>query len=266
MINKFSKLSGPEFKKAMNQLFHGHRIVYDDICWIQIRRKKTLVVICASRYSKDDLTQELGWINKVLSDLMIVSEDFKRWMASLRLAIALVDRLDRNRRQICTVYAVSYEDFDHFNYDVKWPLSREELEARNVLRKRKAKLAAIKHNIRLIPSLCVDLLILFLVGAIVYFSAPYLGSEIVSVAVGFTVITFGLVSAGSTVIEFIVPIGVISIPAYFIFTGFPRTQIMGFDIDITVGPEQFLRAALIGLVLGLATGLPVRFIGGRFFD
>ena len=41
---------------------------------------------------------------------------------------------------------------------------------------------------------------------------------------------------------------------------------MGFDIDIAVGPEQFLQAALIGLVLGLPTGLLVRFIGSHFFD
>jgi hypothetical protein len=100
MIIKFTKLSDPEFKKAMNQLMHGHRVVYDNRCWLQIRRKKILVVIWASRCSKDNLTQELVWITKVLAELMDVSEDFKRRMDSLRLAIALVDRLDRNRRQI----------------------------------------------------------------------------------------------------------------------------------------------------------------------
>jgi len=266
MINKFSKLSGLEFKKAMDQLFHGHRAVYDNICWIQIRRNKTLMVICASRYSKDDLTQELGWITSVLADLMVVSEDFKRRMASLQLAIALVDRLDRNRSQICTVYAVSYEDLGRFNVDVKWPLSAEELKARAVLRKREARLAAIKDSIGLIPSLCGVLLMFFCVGAIAYFLAPYFGSDIVFVACGFTVITFGLVSGASSVVEIIIPIGVISLPAYSFFTEFPRTQIMGIDINTTVGPEQFLRAALIGLVLGLTTGLLVRFIGNHFID
>jgi hypothetical protein len=65
-------------------------------------------------------------------------------------------------------------------------------------------------------------------------------SEIISVAVAFTVITFGLVFVGSSVVEFVITIGVISLPAYFIFTGFPRTEIIGFDIDNAVGPEQFL--------------------------
>jgi hypothetical protein len=266
MIIKFAKLSDPEFKKAINQLLHGHLVVYDEICWLQIRRKKTLVVTCASRYSKDNLTQELGWITTVLADLMDVSEDFKRRMDSLRLAIALIDRLDRNRRQICTVYAASCDDLGRFNYDVKWPLSSKEVKARIALRKRKAKSAAIKDSIRSIPALGLVLLMFFCVGAIAYFSARYFGSEIVSVAVGFAVITFGLVFVGSSVVEFVITIGVISLPAYFIFTGFPRTQIMGFDIDIAVGPEQFLRATLIGLVLGLPIGLLVRFIGSHFFD
>ena len=261
MIVKFAKLSDPEFKKAINQLMHGHLIAYGDICRLQIRRKKTLVVTCASRYSKDNITQELGWITTVLADLMDVSEDFRRRMDSLRLAIVLVERLDRNGRQICTVYAASRGDLGRFNYDVKWPLSSKEIEARIALRERKAKSAAIKDSIRSIPALGVVLLIFFCVGAIAYFTASYLGSEIVSVAVGLAVITFGLVFVVSTVVEFVITFGVMSLPAYFIFTGFPRTQIMGFDIDIAVGPEQFLRDALIGLVLGLSTGFLVRFIG-----
>lgn len=266
MTSEFSKLSGPEFKKAMDQLFHGHRIVYDGRCWIQIRRRNTLVVTCASRYSKDNLIQELDWINKVLADLMHASGEFQREMATLQLAIVLVDRLDRNRRLICTVYAASHEDLVRRNYQVKWPPSREEVEARRALRKREAKIAAIKDSIRSIPSLCGDLLLYCCVGAIAYFSARYLGSEGIAVAVGYAVIMFGLVSSGSTVVEIIVPIGVISLPAFFIFTGFPRTEIMGIDFDITVGPGQFLQAALIGLVLGLAAALLVQIIEKHFFD
>ena len=194
------------------------------------------------------------------------SVDFKRQMTTWRLAFELVDRLDRTRRPICTLYAASYEDLVRFNYEVKWPLSREELAARKALRIKQARRAAIKDGIRSIPSLCGVVVMFCCVGTIAYFSARYLGSEIVPVAVLFTVIMFGLVSSGSSVVEIIIPIGVISLPAYFIFTGFPRTHLMGIDLDIAVGPEQFLTTALIGLVLGLAAGLLVRFIENHFFD
>ncbi len=260
MINKLSKLSGPEFKKAINQLFHGHRVAYDDICWLQIRRKKTLVVICASRYSKDNITQELGWITAVLADLKDVSEEFKRRTDSLRLAISLVDRLDRNRSEICTVYADSFADLGRLNYDVKWPLTSEEIEARLSLRKREAKSKAIKDAIREIPVLSAVLLMFFCVGAIAYFSARYFGAESVSVAVVFAVTSFGLVFPGSTVVEFLINIFLVSLLAYLFFTEIPRTQIMGFEIDIAVGTGQFLQSTLIGLILGLSTVFLVRFI------
>ena len=267
MIVKFAEISSPEFKKAIKQLLHGHLVVYDDICWLQIRRKKTLVVTCApSRFSKDNLTQELAGIATVLANLMDASEYFKLRLDSLRLAIFLVDRLDRNRKQICTVYAASTDDLGRSNYDVKWPLSPEEVKTRIALRKKKAKAAAIEDRRRSISAFGLVLLMFFCVGAIAYFSAGYFASESVSVAVGYTVIAFGLELAGSTVVEFVIAFGIISLPAYFIFTGFPRTQIMGFDIDIVVSPEQFLRAALIGLVLGLLTGLLAVFFGSSFFD
>ena len=158
MIIKFSELYGPEFNKAMGQLFHGHRIVYENICWIQIRRKKTLIVTCASRYSKDDLTQELDWIKKALDDLMNASGEFRRQVATLQLTIALVDRLGQNKSQICTLHAASYEDFVRSNYKVKWPLSKEEIETRRALRKRTEKIAAIKGSMRSIPLICGALL------------------------------------------------------------------------------------------------------------
>ena len=266
MIYYFSKLSGPEFDRAMSHLFNGHRIHYEDLGWLQIRRKKTLVVICLFRYSEADLTQEIDSISNTLADLMSASAEFKQQMASLQLAIELADCLDQNRKQICTVYAAKYEDLARNSYDVKWPPSREELEAKRALRKKEERVAAMRDTIRSIPSLCGALLMLFCGGAVAYFSSSYLGSEIPLVAALFTVVIFGLVSAGSTVVEIIIPLVLISVPTYFIVTMFPRTRIIGIDIDIAVGPLQFLWTALIGLVLGLVMVLVVRFIENHFFD
>jgi hypothetical protein len=160
-------------------------------------------------------------------------------MDSWRLAIALVERLDRNGRQICTVYAASCDDLGRFNDDVKWPLSSKEVEVRIALRKKKTKSAAFNDSIRSIPGLGVILLIFFCLGSIAYFSGRYFGSEIVSVAVGFTVIAFGLVFEGSSVVEFVITFGVISLPVYFIFTEFPRTQIMRFDMEHNVDYSSY---------------------------
>ena len=261
MIVKFSNLGGPEFKRAINQLFHGHLVAYSDICRLQIRRHKTLVVSCVSRYSKSDPTQELGWITAVQADIAQISEDFRNRVDTLSwFAIVLVDSLDR-RQGICTMYATSFDELLRFECEVKWPPTPEEIEAQNALREQEAKTLASKDRMHTILALGMLVLVLSFVGATPYFPARYSGLE-TDVTVLYALFTAGSLSAGATFVEFLIEIGLFTVPVYFFFTRLSQTELIEFGIDTAINSDQFLLPMLIGLAIGYL----IRSIGKLFFD